>query len=156
MSKLTKASDNVIEFIEDIIASETTLERYITWRIFCLDKQKELIKITKASATVEYLAKATDCIVIYVNETLFDMMAPDNVNDIDYRKLIIKDALTMVNIVENENTGKMKIKIDKPQICLSLDGYESMGENLVKAHELVSLMLQQLEEKEKEEKQSKH
>jgi hypothetical protein len=153
MAKLDKASDRVIDFIEDIINNETVLERYITWKILAVDKQKELIKISKASATVEYLAKCTDCIVIYVNEHMFDLMAPDNVNDVDLRKLLIKDALSMVNVVENENTGTMKIKIEKPQICVSIDGYRSMGQDLVRASELQSIIVKKAEQDEKERKE---
>lgn len=153
MTKLDKASDRVIDFIEDIINNETVLERYITWKILAVDKQKELIKISKASATVEYLAKCTDCIVIYINEHMFDLMAPDNVNDVDLRKLLIKDALSMVNVVENENTGTMKIKIEKPQICVSIDGYRSMGQDLVRASELQSIIVKKAEQDEKERKE---
>lgn len=153
MAKLDKASDRVIDFIEDIINNETVLERYITWKILAVDKQKELIKISKASATVEYLAKCTDCIVIYVNEHMFDLMAPDNVNDVDLRKLLIKDALSMVNVVENENTGNMKIKIEKPQICVSIDGYHNMGQDLVRASELQNIIVKKAEQDEKERKE---
>lgn len=153
MAKLDKASDKVIDFIEDIINTETVLERYITWKILAVDKQKELIKISKASATVEYLAKCTDCIVIYINEHMFDLMAPDNVNDVDLRKLLIKDALSMVNVIENENTGNMKIKIEKPQICVSIDGYRSMGQDLVRASELQSIIVKKAEQDEKERKE---
>lgn len=153
MAKLDKASDRVIDFIEDIINNETVLERYITWKILAVDKQKELIKISKASATVEYLAKCTDCIVIYVNEHMFDLMAPDNVNDVDLRKLLIKDALSMVNVIENENTGNMKIKIEKPQICVSIDGYRNMGQDLVRASELQSIIVKKAEQDEKERKE---
>lgn len=153
MAKLDKASDRVIDFIEDIINNETVLHRYITWKILAVDKQKELVKISKASATVEYLAKCTDCIVIYVNEHMFDLMAPDNVNDVDLRKLLIKDAISMVNVIENENTGTMKIKIEKPQICVSIDGYRSMGQDLVRASELQSIIVKKAEQDEKERKE---
>lgn len=153
MAKLDKAPDHVIDFIEDIIENETTLARYVTWKILAVEKQKELIKISKASATVEYLAKCTDCIVIYVNEQMFDLMAPDNVNDVDLRKLLIKDALSMVNIIENDNTGRMKIKIEKPQICISVDGYQNMGSDLVRASELQSIIIKKAEQDERERKE---
>ena len=153
MAKLDKASDQVIDFIEDVIENETTLARYVTWKILAVEKQKELIKISKASATVEYLAKCTDCIVIYVNEQMFDLMAPDNVNDVDLRKLLVKDALSMVNIIENENTGHMKIKIEKPQICISVDGYQNMGNDLVRASELQNLIIKKAEQDERERKE---
>ena len=152
---LSKASDYVVEFIENIISEETTLERYITWRIFSVDNQKEMIKVSKASATVEYLAKTEYCIIFYVNEELFDMLAPDNANSTDLRKLIVKDVLNTVNIVLNDNTASMKIKIEKPQIAFTLDGYQNMGQDLVKAYETERMAFRQIEEKKKEEKLEK-
>lgn len=153
MSKLDKASQRVIDFIEDIINNETNLFQYLEWRIFSVENQKEMIKICKASATVEYLAKCSDCIVIYVNEHIFDLMAPDNVNDIDLRKLIVKDALSRVNIIENENTGRMTIKIDKPQICFGIDAYQQMGGDLVRAYELNTIIVRKIEQDKKEAKE---
>lgn len=90
---------------------------------------------------------------IYVNEHIFDLMAPDNVNDVDLRKLIIKDALSRVNIIENENTGRMTIKIDKPQICFGIDAYQQMGGDLVRAYELNTIIVRKIEQDKKEAKE---
>ena len=94
MAKLYETSEEIRDFIENIIGTETTLERYISWRILSNDKQKELIKVAKSSAVTEYFAKMRDSIIIYVNEEVFDRMKPDNVNAVDYRKLVIEDVLS--------------------------------------------------------------
>jgi hypothetical protein len=153
MANLYETSESIRDFIEDIIANETTLERYITWRILSNEKQKELIKIAKSSAVTEYFAKMRDSIIIYVNEEVFDRMAPNNVNDVDYRKLVIEDALSNVEIIENENTGTMKIQIAKPQICITTGGYQKYGENLVRASEIASHAFAQIKEEEKQRKE---
>ena len=59
----------------------------------------------------------------------------------------------MVNIIENENTGHMKIKIEKPQICISVDGYQNMGNDLVRASELQNLIIKKAEQDERERKE---
>lgn len=159
MSNLYETSEDIRDFIETVIADETTLELYITWRILSNDKQKELIKIAKSSAVTEYFAKMRDSIIIYVNEEVFDRMKPNNVNDVDYRKLVIEDALASVEIIENENTGNMKIQIAKPQICITSGGYQKYGEDLVRAAEIAAHAYNQIKEEEKrnkeEEKQKK-
>lgn len=157
MAKLTQTSEDVIKFIEKIIRENTSLGSYITWRILSDNKQKELIKITKSSAVTEYFAKMEDSIIIYVNEEIFDRMMPNNVGDIDYRTLVIEDALTTVQTVENKS-GNTSIKITKPEICITSEGYSLYGEELVKASECAVLAYKQiLEEKQqqKEEEQSK-
>ena len=154
MGKLYETSDSIKDFIEEIISKETTLDRYITWRILSNDKQKELIKVAKSSAVTEYFAKMCDSIIIYVNEEVFDRMAPQNVNDVDYRKLVIEDALATVEIIENETTGNMKIQIAKPQICITGGGYQKYGENLVRAAEVASYAFAQIKEEEKARKEA--
>lgn len=154
MAKLYETSDSIKEFIEEIIGNETTLERYITWRILSNDKQKELIKVAKSSAVTEYFAKMQDSIIIYVNEEVFDRMAPNNVNDIDYRKLVIEDVLSTVEILENENTGTLKIQIAKPQICITSGCYAKYGEKLAHAAEVASVAFDQIREEEKQRKEA--
>ena len=153
MAKLYETSDEIRDFIENIITTETTLDRYIAWRILSNDKQKELIKVAKSSAVTEYFAKMRDSIIIYVNEEIFDKMKPDNVNDVDYRKLVIEDVLSTVEIQENENSGTMKIQIAKPQICITSGCYQKYGENLVHAAEIAAFAFDQIKEEEKRKKE---
>ena len=153
MAKLYETSDEIRDFIENIIANETTLERYITWRILSNDKQKELIKVAKSSAVTEYFAKMRDSIIIYVNEEVFDRMKPDNVNDVDYRKLVIEDVLSTVEILENENTGNLKIQIAKPQICITSGCYQKYGEKLAHGAEIATFAFDQIKEEEKRKKE---
>lgn len=154
MGKLTETSGDIVQFIENIISKNTDLERYITWRILSDDKQKELIKIAKSSAVTEYFAKMRDSIIIYVNEEIFDRMQPENINDVDYRALVIEDALVNVQIIENENNGNMNIKIGKPQICITGDGYAKYGEQLAHAAETASMAFAQIVEERKAAKEA--
>ena len=153
MAKLRETSQEIIEFINNIIDKQTTLSSYITWRILSDDKQKELVKISKSSAVTEYFAKMRDSIIIYVNEDLFDRLQPKDSNDVDYRALIIEDALVNVQIVENEKTGNTSIKIVKPNICITSDGYSKYGEDLAHAAECVAMAYTQIQEEEKRRKE---
>ena len=153
MAKLYETSEEIKKFIEDIITKETTLDRYIEWHILSNDKQKELIKVAKSSAVTEYFAKMRDSIIIYVNEEVFDRMKPDNVNAVDYRKLVIEDVLSTVEILENENSGTLKIQIAKPNICITSGCYQKYGEDLVHAAEVASFAFEQMKEEEKRKKE---
>lgn len=150
MAKLTKTSEYVVEFIEKIINDKTTLRNYITWRILSNEKQKELVKISKSSAVTEYFAKMQDSIIICVNEEIFDAMQPSSDDEYDCRELVIEDALANVQIFENDKTGNMSIKIAKPSICITGDGYARYGEKLAHAAEIASMTYQTIQDKKKE------
>ena len=153
MAKLRKSSDDVIEFIEKILAEETLLENYITWRILSNDKQKQLIQISKSSAITEYFAQMRDSVIIIINEELFDALAPQHEEQEDVRKLIIEDALSTIICETNEKSGEMKISIGKPQICITTGCYEKYGEKLVRAAEVSALAYNQLMEMKKKAKE---
>lgn len=153
MAKLRKSSDDVIEFVEKILAEETLLENYITWRILSNDKQKQLIQISKSSAITEYFAQMRDSVIIIINEELFDALAPQHEEQEDVRKLIIEDALSTIICETNEKSGEMKISIGKPQICITTGCYEKYGEKLVRAAEISALAYNQLIEMKKKAKE---
>lgn len=153
MAKLRKSSDDVIEFVEKILAEETLLENYITWRILSNDKQKQLIQISKSSAITEYFAQMRDSVIIIINEELFDALAPQHEEQEDVRKLIIEDALSTIICETNEKSGEMKISIGKPQICITTGCYEKYGEKLVRAAEVSALAYNQLMEMKKKAKE---
>lgn len=153
MAKLRKSSDDVIEFVEKILAEETLLENYITWRILSNDKQKQLIQISKSSAITEYFAQMRDSVIIIINEELFDALAPQHEEQEDVRKLIIEDALSTIMCETNEKSGEMKISIGKPQICITTGCYEKYGEKLVRAAEISALAYNQLIEMKKKAKE---
>lgn len=153
MAKLRKSSDEVIEFVEKILAEETLLENYITWRILSNDKQKQLIQISKSSAITEYFAQMRDSVIIIINEELFDALAPQHEEQEDVRKLIIEDALSTIICETNEKSGEMKISIGKPQICITTGCYEKYGEKLVRAAEISALAYNQLIEMKKKAKE---
>ena len=152
MSKLHATSEDIANFIEDIINNKTDLFRLISWNILSDETQKELIKIKKTNAYEEYLSKMTDSILITVNEEIFDRMRPESGNP-DYRELVIEDALVNVQTIENDNTGTMKIVIGKPAICITGDGYSKYGEDLVHAAETASMTFAQIQEEKKRAKE---
>ena len=63
----------------------------------------------------------------------------------------ISHFITLVNvqIVENEKTGNTSIKIVKPNICITSDGYSKYGEDLAHAAECAAMAYTQIQEEEK-------
>lgn len=135
MGKIYESSDEVKDFVVNIVKS-IGLDLVASFKVLSVDKQKKLIRVTKASATTEYFAKVNDCVVCYVNEELFFML------DEEMREILIRDALNGVYY----DSEKEKLCILQPDINIFAGTYEKYGEKLVKASECVVLALKQIEE----------
>lgn len=147
MAKLEKSSDEVIDFITEII-QEHDLDAFAQFRFFHLPKQKELIKVSKASATTEYFAKTSDMVTVFVNERIWDMI------DERQRKLLTENALNGVYYDEKED-GSGKLVVEQPNLAISAECYAKYGKDLVDAAEIAVHALRQLKEKDKQEKEAK-
>lgn len=143
--KITTASDDVIEYVSKIF-EQMGLNNYVEFRVLNNESQKCLITSAKASGTVEHFAKASPCVVVYVNEELWYLLDDD-----EKREMLVKDALNGVYY----DTEKEKLFVEKPQINVSLGTWQKYGIKLLEAAETVVLMQQQIEEKKKEEREAK-
>lgn len=144
MAKLEKASDEIIEFITGII-EEHDLDAFATFRFFELPKQKELIKVSKASATTEYFAKASDMCTVFINPNIWNLLEET------HRRLLVENALNGITYDDE----KMKMNIEQPDLMISSECYAKYGKDLVDAAEIAANALRQLKEKEKAEKEAK-
>ena len=144
MAKLEKASDDIIQFIESIIRSHG-LDTFATFRFFELPKQKELIKVTKANATSEYFAKASDMCTVFVNPRVWDRLEDKQ------RTLLTENALNGIHYDDE----KSKLIIEQPNLMISSDCYAKFGSQLVDAAEIVVHTVQQIKEEDKKAKEDK-
>lgn len=147
MSKLEQASEDVIKFIEDIIV-EGDYDAFASFRFFNCEKQKELVKVSKASATTEYFAKTTDLCTIFVNEKIWDRL------DDRQRGLLVRNGLN--GLYYDDEKGKLIL--EQPNLQISSECYLKFGAELVDAAAAVTMALKQIkdeEKKAKEEKQAK-
>lgn len=143
--KIIKASDDVIEFIEKIIDT-TALKGYVEFRILNNESQKALVTASKASATTEYFARTSPCVIIYVNEELWYRLDDENL-----REMLVRDSIDGVSY----DPEKDKLVVEKPQINISLGTWRKYGETLVKAAETVVMAVKQIEEEKKEARAAK-
>ena len=141
MSKITKASDDVIEAVRKVIDSlGSTL--YIQFTALNVSGQKQLIKVTKASPTNEYFTQQTESVIVYVNEEIYKMLEPKQ------RQMLITNAMYGVNYDDEKD----RLIVNQPELGISVQGWQQYGDELVNAAEAVQLALQQIKEKKEEEK----
>lgn len=144
MSKITKASEDVINAIQSV-AESMGIHHYARFFTLNITGQKQLVKVTKASPTTEYFSKTTDTVIVYVNEEVYDMLEPVQ------REMLIANALYGVIF----DLDKDKLNVSQPELGISLAGYRKYGTDLINASEAVQIALQQIKEKKEEQKASK-
>ena len=144
MSKITKASDDVTNAIQEVV-DKMGLTLYARFFALNISGQKQLVKVTKASPTTEYFSNTSDSIIVYVNEEIYDMLEPKQ------RYMLIANALYGVDYDDEKD----KLNVNQPELGISMQGYQQYGPDLVDAAEAVQLALQQLKERKEEEKAAK-
>ena len=135
----------------DFVINKTDILNYINVKYYAVNKQKNVIKVSKLNDVGKAVSKCHDTLVFTVNEEVFEKLERAQ------QEMIIEDVVSQIKI-NTENMivdGTAKIKIEAPEIMLSVSSWAKYGEKLVNAYEACSLVLKQIKYKEKAEKEEK-
>lgn len=152
MAKLFKTSDDVYEFIKNEWEQTQTSKIGVRLKVISTLKAKQILKLSKASATTEYLIREQDVLTLMVYEDAWDKLSDDN------KILLLRGVFSTVSY----DTDKERIIIDnRPYADLfnMRHSRDANGKEYLDKYdntlETCSLLLQQIEEQEKEEKRMK-
>lgn len=144
MSKIFETSDEIVDMIEQQF-SDCGLEQYgLTLKIMSLTKAKEVIKVSKASATTEFLTKKDGIIQLQVYEAAFDRL------DEDAKLKLVEMALSNISF----DPEKDKINIDSNPYNAIFRMRQKYGNGFVDILELSQIVIQTIDQEEKERKES--
>lgn len=137
------ASEEYVTLVKQV-ADELGIGKYVEMNVFDMVKSnKEVIKVKKTSVPTELVLDGEDMIDVYVYEAAFDLVEEKT------QRLWIENALCQVAY----DLEKSKLVIGKePSITLPLGMYNKYKDVAVQQLELAALTIQQIKEKEKEEK----
>lgn len=141
MAKLFKLSEETQNLIDEVV-DELGLNHYMNFKCFGINKQKQVIKVKKASPTEEGMGGSTDCVIIIVVEDIFERLS------LEQQNMLLKDALMGVSYDDEKD----KIVVIQPEISVSLGGWQKWGEDLVRTQEIALLTKASVEEEERERK----
>ena len=92
MAKIFNTCDDITALIEEQF-NETGLSGYgVSLKIMSVTKSKDIIKLTKASATTEYLVKKDGLVQIFVFEEAFERLP------IEAQKMLVEMVITLLRI----------------------------------------------------------
>lgn len=151
MAKLFKTSDDIFEFINNEWESTSTAKIGVQLKVISTQKARQILKLSKASATTEYLIREQDVLTLVVYEEAWDRLSDLN------KTLLLKGVLSVVDY----DTEKEKLSIDtRPYADLfamrhakDANGNEYL-DKYDETLEAAALLIQQIEDEEREAKEA--
>ena len=144
MGKYFTTSEDIAEIVNRKF-QETGLSGYgVNLKTLSVKKAKEVVKVSKASAATEFIAKKDDMIQLFIYEEVFDRL-PDEVKD-----MLIEMALSNVSY----DVDKDKLNVDTNPFNQIFSMRKKYGNVILDNLELASMLILQVKEEEKERKQA--
>ena len=145
MGKLFTTCDDIAELIMKQF-DETGLEAYgINLKIMSTKKAKDILKVSKASPTTEFIIKRDSVIQVCVYEAAFDRL-PD-----DAKNLLVEMALSTINY----DSERDKLTVDNnPYYQLFNAKRKYTADMVLNIVELGYSVIEQIEQEEKEKKEA--
>lgn len=150
MAKLFKTSEDVFEFINNEWNNNTCAQIGVNLKVISTPKARQILKLSKASASTEFLIREDDVITLVVYEEAWDKL--DELN----KTLLIKGIFSLVNYdIDHE-----KVVIDtRPYAdlfnmrhAIDANGNEYL-DRYDNALELSAMVIEQIEEEERKRKE---
>ena len=150
MAKLFKTSDDIYEFITNEWSNTENSKIGVRLKVISTQKAKQILKLSKASATTEYLIREQDVLTLVVYEEAWDRLSEMN------KILLLKGIFSVVSY----DTEKERLIIDnRPYADLfnmrhtkDANGNEYL-DKYDNALETCALLLQQIEDEQKQAKE---
>ena len=150
MAKLFKTSDDIYEFITNEWSNTENSKIGVRLKVISTQKAKQILKLSKASATTEYLIREQDVLTLVVYEEAWDRLSEMN------KILLLKGIFSVVSY----DTEKERLIIDnRPYADLfnmrhtkDANGNEYL-DKYDNALETCALLLQQIEDEQKQVKE---
>jgi hypothetical protein len=141
MAKFFETSQDIAELVQSKWEDTGLAQMGIELKLISITKAKNVLKASKAGATINYLTKKDAFLVIY--EEAFDRLTDE------YKEKIIEGALS--NISYDAEKDKLNVEGD---IAKELFRMRRKYENYVDIMEASYLVISQIEEEEKERKEA--
>lgn len=144
MGKLFETSDEFVDLIEDQF-SKTNLDTLgINIKVMSTTNAKDMMKVTKTSAVMDYITKEDTSVLVTLYEQAFDRLPKD------VQEMLVEMALSNVSY----DTEKDKLNIETNPFKQVFAMRRKYGEVILDNIELAHLTIQQIEDEERERKEA--
>ena len=142
MAKLFETSEDIVELAESKFEETGLAQIGINLRIMSVSNAKDILKISRAKATTEYLTNSDDLITLFVFEQAFDRLSDEQKN------LLMEGVFSNVAY----DTEKDKLIVDNSrygEFIRMRRKYENYGDII----EVSTMMIEEIAEEEKRRKE---
>lgn len=144
MGKLFETSDEFVDLIEEQF-SKTNLDTMgINIKVMSTTSAKDMMKVTKTSAVMDYITKEDTSVLVTLYEQAFDRLPKD------VQEMLVEMALSNVSY----DTEKDKLNIETNPFKQVFAMRRKYGEVILDNIELAHLTIQQIEDEERERKEA--
>ena len=102
MAKLFKTSEDIVQMAEDKFEEQSLPQIGINLKVISMTKANEVLKVSKASATTEFLTKSSDMVTLFVYEDAFDRLTDEQ------KDKLMEGALSNISF----DSEKDKLNVD--------------------------------------------
>lgn len=140
MAKFFETSADIAELAQDKFEDTGLAQMGIQLKVISVTKAKNVLKASKAGATIQYLTKKDAILIVY--EEVFDRLSDE------YKEKLMEGALS--NISYDTEKDKLNVETD---IAKEIFRMRQKYENYVDMVEASYLVAQQIEDEEKQRKE---
>ena len=141
MAKIFETDAEIVDLAETVYGETGLAQMGFTLKVMSVTKSKDLLKVSKANATTEFLVNDTDIITLYVYEDAFKRLGED------YMRVLMEGAFSNVYY----DTEKEKLMIDNTRY----GEFIRMRRKYPTYGDIIETSVAVMEEIEQEEKQRK-
>ena len=142
MAKIFETSQDIVDLAYDKFNETGLIHMGINLKIMSVTSSKDVLKVSRANATTEFLTKSEDIVTLYVYEDVFDRLTDE------YKVILMEGALS--NISYDSEKEKLNVNGDKVQEILAM---RRKYPNYLDIIEACYLIIEQLKEEEKARKE---
>lgn len=142
MAKIFKTDDDIVELAEELFDETSLPQMGINLKVMSVTKAKDVIKVSKANATTEFLTNSEDIVTLYIYEDAFDRLSEE------YQKVLMEGALSNISY----DSEKEKLNIDNSRYGETLR-MRRKYDNYIDIIETSVLVIDEIQEEERQRKE---
>lgn len=142
MAKIFKTDDDIVDLAEELFDETSLPQMGINLKVMSVTKAKDVIKVSKANATTEFLTNSEDIVTLYIYEDAFDRLSEE------YQKILMEGALS--NISYDSEKGKLNIDNSRYGEALRM---RRKYDNYIDVIETSVLVIDEIQEEERQRKE---
>jgi len=143
MAKIFETAENIVEMVEEIFTNAGLSNYGLGLKVLSLTKARDVVKISRASATTNYLTKNKVDLTLFIYEEAFEKLPETS------QRMLIDMVLSNVSY----DIEKDKLNVETNPYMQIFQMTKKYGEEFLHTLESSYFIIRQIEEEKKEQKE---